>query len=177
MGDETQEKFRSLAARYEVSIKAVEVLAQALKTSGGRQAQFNHPELGGMGQWQPGMTMIGDMFNAALKARVDGLATELSTLTISLPKIEFEPMSGFTADWWDSSLGTPNATGGQNETAYAYFANHHRLLIKDRGHITTYDTTGHEVNGVSQQQTNAGRIIVFRSAKGIVEVSTLPIVR
>jgi hypothetical protein len=30
-------------------------------------AQFDHPDLGGMGQWTAGgMTMIGDMFNAGL---------------------------------------------------------------------------------------------------------------
>jgi hypothetical protein len=37
--------------------------------------------LGGMGQWsRGGMTMVGDMFNDALKARVDALCTELSAL-------------------------------------------------------------------------------------------------
>jgi hypothetical protein len=45
----------------------------ALQRSGGGQAQFGHPDLGGMGQWMPGMLMIGDMFNSGLKARVDSL--------------------------------------------------------------------------------------------------------
>src|SRR4051812_960725 len=100
-----------LAARYGVSMGAVEVLANALRISGGKQAQFNHPELGGMGQWQPGMIMIGDMFNSALKARVDGLATELSQLILTTaPKVGFEAMSGFSGGWWPSSLGTPDSS-------------------------------------------------------------------
>jgi hypothetical protein len=37
-------------------------------------AQFNHPEFAGSGQWmQGGMLMLGDMFNHALKGRVDAL--------------------------------------------------------------------------------------------------------
>ena len=44
-------------------------------------AQFNHPELGGMGQWlRTGMVMIGDMFDTSLKRCVSDLSTELATL-------------------------------------------------------------------------------------------------
>jgi hypothetical protein len=68
-----------LARRHGVSPDAVLTLLLALMEGRGTQAQFNHPELGGMGQWsQGGMLMIGDMFNNALKARVDALATELA---------------------------------------------------------------------------------------------------
>ena len=58
-----------------------EALLTALVAGGGSQAQFNIPELGGMGQWsRGGMVMVGDMFNNALKARVDALCTELAGL-------------------------------------------------------------------------------------------------
>lgn len=44
-------------------------------------AQFDHPELGGKGQWmQGGMVMVGDMFNHALKAKVTELCTALALL-------------------------------------------------------------------------------------------------
>src|ERR1700728_704821 len=44
-------------------------------------AQFSHPEFGGSGQWMAGgAIMISDMFNNALKARVDALCNELSAL-------------------------------------------------------------------------------------------------
>ena len=57
-----------LAQAHSVSTDAVMVLLHALAAGGGAQAQFNHPDLGGMGQWsQGGMIMIGDMFNQGLK--------------------------------------------------------------------------------------------------------------
>ena len=40
-----------LASRYWMSPDAVLTLLQALQEGGGWQAQFSHPELGGMGQW------------------------------------------------------------------------------------------------------------------------------
>mgnify|MGYP002653990854 CR=1 FL=1 len=70
---------QAIADRYRVSLDAVRHLVQALEAGHGRMAQFNHPELGGFGQWSgAGMTMIGDMFNAELKARVDALCTALA---------------------------------------------------------------------------------------------------
>jgi hypothetical protein len=180
MSDELQDKFRMLATRYGVSIGAVEALAHALRASHGRQAQFNHPELGGMGQWQSGMVMVGDMFNTALKARVDGLATELSTLLTALtaasPTTDFKPLSGFATAWWPSDLGTPDSAGGQNDLAYAYFASINRLLIRQHGRTTVYDTTGHRVSGVAQQQANGTQIVVFSTANGVTEITKLPII-
>ena len=70
-----------IAVRYGVSQNAVEHLLLAVISGGGTQAQFNHQDLGGMGQWsQGGMTMVGDMFNNGLKAMVDNLCTELANL-------------------------------------------------------------------------------------------------
>jgi hypothetical protein len=73
-----QQTIGRLSERYGVSAEAVETLAQALERSGGRTVQFNHPDLGGYGQWMPGMIQIGDMFNHRLKARVEGLCNDLS---------------------------------------------------------------------------------------------------
>jgi hypothetical protein len=76
-----QEAVESLAQRHGVSTEAVMTLLQALVNGNGASAQFNHPELGGTGQWmRGGMTMVGDMFNDALKAKVNSLCSELSTL-------------------------------------------------------------------------------------------------
>jgi hypothetical protein len=70
-----------LARKYGVSINAVTTLLQAVISGRGTMAQFNHPELGGPGQWsRGGMTMVGDMFNNALKAKVDGICSDLATL-------------------------------------------------------------------------------------------------
>ena len=61
--------------------------AQLARAKHGSQAQFNHPDLGGMGQWSGGgMIMIGDMFNQGLKHRVDALCNELAGLVRSNPR-------------------------------------------------------------------------------------------
>ena len=74
-----QQTIGRLSERYQVSADAVETLALALQRSGGRLAQFNHAELGGYGQWMPGMTQIGDMFNRPLLDRVENLCHDLSS--------------------------------------------------------------------------------------------------
>src|SRR5450759_4529912 len=75
-----------LAQRHAVSRDAVRTLLHALVLGNGTQAQFTHPDLGGMGQWsQGGMIMVGDMFNQGLKYRVDTLCRELATLLRSQP--------------------------------------------------------------------------------------------
>ena len=84
--EQGRQRINDLAQRYGVSTDAVMALLQALVNGNGTMAQFNHPELGGSGQWlQGGMTMVGDMFNHGLKAKVDGLCTELSQLLAQQP--------------------------------------------------------------------------------------------
>ena len=41
-------------------------------------AQFSHPDFGGMSQWSPGMSMVGEMFNTSLKSKLDAVCTELT---------------------------------------------------------------------------------------------------
>ncbi|MGF1560657.1 MAG: SHOCT domain-containing protein [Geminicoccaceae bacterium] len=76
---EGQRIVEDVANKHGVSTDAVSHLLMALAAGGGSQAQFNHPDLGGMGQWsQGGMIMVGDMFNQGLKFRIDSLCTELA---------------------------------------------------------------------------------------------------
>ena len=89
---EGQQKVTELAQRYGVSTEAVLTLLQALVHGYGTMAQFDHPELGGRGQWmRGGMVMVGDMFNQALKATVDGLCVELAALLAASPFVQPEP--------------------------------------------------------------------------------------
>jgi hypothetical protein len=190
-----------LAQRHGVSSDAVTTLLHALKSGNGTMAQFSHPELGGMGQWsQGGMIMIGDMFNNALKAKVDALCTELSNLLrrdSSLMPQEgrsssqyqrqgpesgpddvslFIPARGATSgNWWGSDLGAPSATGSQNEIRYAYFPGGRRLAIRIGDHVTIYDTGDHRIGGVSQQQSGDASL-TFVSQHGLVRVADLPVV-
>jgi len=88
--DQGLQKINDLAQRYGVSADAVMTLLQALLNSKGTMAQFDHRELGGAGQWMPGgMTMVGDMFNHGLKAKVDGLCSELSQILALQPFVPF----------------------------------------------------------------------------------------
>jgi hypothetical protein len=89
---EGQQHVTALAQRYGVSTEAVVTLLQALVHGHGTMAQFDHPDFGGRGQCMPGgMVMVGDMFNHALKATVNGLCTELAALLATAPLVLAAP--------------------------------------------------------------------------------------
>jgi hypothetical protein len=67
-----------MAKKHAVSPAAVEIVLAALRSGGGRMAQFSHADFGGMSQWSPGMSMVGDMFNAQMKAKLDALCSDVS---------------------------------------------------------------------------------------------------
>ena len=75
-----------IAHRTGFSQDAVTSMLFSIVSGRGGMAQFSHPEFGGSGQWMAGgAIMISDMFNNALKARVDALCNELSALIRSEP--------------------------------------------------------------------------------------------
>jgi hypothetical protein len=67
-----------MAKKHSVSPTAVEVVLTALRSGGGWIAQFRHADFGGMSQWSPGMSMVGDMFNTQLKAKLDALCSDIA---------------------------------------------------------------------------------------------------
>ncbi|WP_370040211.1 SHOCT domain-containing protein [Sinorhizobium fredii] len=159
------------------------------------QAQFNHPDLGGMGQWsQGGMIMVGDMFNNALKANVAGICSELAALVrdMDLPGPQtsrqsqhqgqgggvslFVPGALSAGNWWPEELGHPASTGAQNDLRYAFFPTTRRLAIDIGGRVTVYDTKDHRIGGFSQQQSG-DQSLNFTSQYGLVKISELDVVR
>jgi hypothetical protein len=107
--DQGLQKINDLAQRYGVSTDAVMMLLQALLNSNGAMAQFDHRELGGAGQWMAGgMTMVGDMFNHGLKAKVDGLCSDLSQI------LAMQPFVPFAADLQSQSQGGGQQEGGRD---------------------------------------------------------------
>jgi hypothetical protein len=110
---EGQQMVEAVAQRHGFSVDAATTMLHAVAAGGGGMAQFDHPEFGGMGQWsQGGMTMIGDMFNNALKARVDGLCAELSGLLSRQPMTSY-PTGGQSQSQGGFGGGFSNAfTGG-----------------------------------------------------------------
>jgi len=163
----------------------------------GSMAQFSHPEFGGSGQMAGGATMISDMFNNALKARVDALCNELSALIRSEPGFAADSFQSQSqgangtlqrrssnplvtegpdqSNWWPADLGVPSSLGAQNEVRYAYFPATRCLAIDINGKVTVYDTQDHQISGFSQQQPGSGSLS-FSSQLGGVDVSRLPAV-
>ena len=104
-----------------------------MRRGGGRQAQFSHPELGGMGQWSSGgMTQVGDMFNTALKDKVNRLCSALAQEAADHPAPPPREPAG-SGDWWPAGLGRPSATGAQNGMRYACFPETHRVAVEQAG--------------------------------------------
>jgi hypothetical protein len=181
-----------VATRHRVSLDAARALLGALVRGSGRQAQFNHPDLGGMGQWsQGGMIMVGDMFNQGLKYRVDALCNELAGLLRSQPFADAEPErsqsqsqsgdkrvslfvagAGSADQWWPAELGSPASTGAQNDMRYACFPGQRRLAIQQGEQVRVYDTGEHRISGFSQQQ-GRDRSLTFTSQLGLVRVADL----
>ncbi|WP_353722021.1 SHOCT domain-containing protein [Dyadobacter sp. 676] len=197
-----RQKVTDIAARYNLQPETVERLLAAVIRGNGTMAQFNLSELGGQGQWmRGGMTMVGDMFNSALRGMVDKLCNELADLVTTALLFEdrgeavdapeqarevanagADKSAGTGNDFfsqasgsWPTIFGNPTASGSQNNFRYAYFAPVHRLVVEDAGKRTIYDTKHHHITGVSQQQgvTSSYR---FTSQDGQVDLSTLEVV-
>ena len=173
------------ANRHGFSADAVHTLLLALAAGGGRQAQFSHWELGGMGQWsQGGMMMIGDMFNNGLKYRVDALCNDLSAALQNGSPFAPPPMAprgaqstsfftpGSFGNRWPAELGTPSSSGSQNDLHYAVFPETRRLALDQGGHISVYDTADHAITGFAQAQGD-GQSITLTSQYGLVRLSDL----
>ncbi len=121
LSSQGQERINQIANQYGVSSDAVLTLLQALVNGNGTMAQFNHWELGGGGQWmQGGMTMVGDMFNNSLKAKVDGLCFELSNLLAQQP---FKPMPASFQSQHQGG-GQQQGQGGQQQSQGGGFGNY-----------------------------------------------------
>jgi hypothetical protein len=192
-----------LAQRHGFSQDAVTHMMFSVLNGNGGMAQFSHSEFGGSGQWmRGGMTMIGDMFNGYLKGRVNSLCAEISNILANQPGLlqtgSFQSQSQggsgnqqqsnggmmgssslFVPDpeenWWPQDLGSPSATGSQNNVRYAYFSHMRRLAVKTGGEVWVYDTQNHNIGGFSQQQGFGGSI-TFSSQFGTVNLSGLPII-
>lgn len=170
---EAEKAVADIAARQGLSRNAVLAMLSALQAGGGTMAQFDIPELGGSGQWmRGGMTMVSNMFDNALKARVDALCAELAQLlatTALFPARSAGPSGG----WWPADLGMPSATGGQNGARYAVFPATRRLAILLDGVTRVFDTADHRIAGVQQQQGGRRGGVTFTSQLGTFEVASL----
>jgi hypothetical protein len=153
-----------------------------------------------------GMTMVGDMFNHGLKAKVDGLCSELSQLLATQPFVPSpagfqsqrqggrEPEGGFDfSDAGSVSLFVPEAPGrasGQWWPAElgspngAGAQNQVRYAYFNQNHRLAVELHGHVTvydtldHRISgvSQQQGRGGSLILTSQHGTVSVSTLPVV-
>jgi hypothetical protein len=164
----------SIAQRYHVSLDAAREVERALRATGGRQAQFSHPELGGSGQWMPGMLMIHAGADRQLRARVEGLLDEVAAVVrgsetaspAALARDPNAPAASSRVDlpagesWWPASYGHPTAHGCQSGIRYALFPGRRCVLVQVGSRIDCFDTADHQVRGVGQQQGHASRLVL-----------------
>jgi hypothetical protein len=180
MTDETL--ITRLAIRHSVSADAVRTVLRALRSGGGRMAQFSHADFGGMSQWSPGMTMVGDMFNNELKAKLDAICMELASHVANAGSrpdnddgrdgdVSYRS-AGRSDQWWPAGLGTPSSVGAQNALRYAVFPETRRLAIQDGRQVAVYDTGDHRIFGVAQAQSH-DQTLTFTSQTGLVRVNEL----
>jgi hypothetical protein len=174
---EAENAIADIAQRYGLARESVLAMLVAVNAGGGTMAQFSIPELGS-GQWmRGGMTMVGDMFDNALRARVDALCSELAQLLATstvFPASTTDYHGGFTsAGWWPAELGVPSASGGQNDARYAIFPSTRRLAIQINGVTKVFDTGEHQIGGVQQQQGGRFGSVSFSSQFGTFDVSSL----
>ena len=175
---EAEHAISDIAARHGLSRESVLAMLYALNAGGGTMAQFDIPELGGSGQWmRGGMTMVGNMFDNSLKARVDALCAELSQLLVTtwvFPAGTTGSQSGLASTkWWPGELGVPSSSGGQNDARYAVFPGTRRLVIEMNGVARVFDTGDHRIGGVQQQQGGRHGTVFFTSQLGTFDVSSL----
>ena len=178
---EARARLDAIAARHGVSSDAALALLRAIELGQGVMAQFNHPELGGMGQWlRTGMVMVGDMFDTGLKRRVGALSSELAALLGERVATFTEATSGQAPPlsktvWWPAELGAAASSGAQDGMRYAYFPSSSRLAVLQGDQLSLYDTDTYRIFGVSQQQ-GSGTSLVFSSDRGGVRLADLPLV-
>jgi len=200
LSPEGEKAVADMAQRTGFGPDAVMAMLLAVLAGRGQMAQFSHREFGGSGQWMAGgAIMLSDMFNNALKARVDALCSELSALVLrdsdvlaggsfqsqsqgdagrpvyGVASSLLTPEASGPARWWPADLGAPASVGAQNAARYAYFPQARRLVIDLNGKVTVYDTQDHRIGGFSQQQSGTGSL-TFTSQFGTVEVARLPVV-
>jgi hypothetical protein len=102
-----------MAKKHSVSPAAVQIVLAALRSGGGRMAQFSPADFGGMSQWSPGMSMVGDMFNTQLEAKLDALCSDIAAHLDTLETaggaragvdVSYRSQTR-TENWWPAGLG------------------------------------------------------------------------
>ncbi|WP_216904440.1 SHOCT domain-containing protein [Synechococcus sp. CCY 9618] len=119
-------------------------LSSLSSVGGGSQQQMSH---GGSQQQTSGM--------AAMSMQPMGMA----------------PMAGFES-WWPAELGSPSATGAQNNLRYAWFADSGCLAVEQDGSLRLLDARNQPIQGIAS--AGGSSEVCFTTPGGMVSLSNLP---
>lgn len=149
-----------LAQKYQISLQALAVLEDALRRGGGKVAQFSHPELGGMGQWMPGMTIVSDF---SKQATVAGLCQELALHVGSAPSAASD----------STHLGLSGSCG---DLHYSYSRAKNILEVTVAGRVQRYRTDGHEITSASASSFGSQFKLHLSGPQGEIDWNSLPLI-
>lgn len=150
----------ALVATHGFPREAVTCAIDAARQGNFSQAQFNHPALGGMGQWMPGMVMIGDIFNGLLQSRVSSLFADIARRRDSLAAAQQSSLP--------LAYGSPSQTSRQNNFVVAYFPNVQRLVAGYEPTLRAYALGGRIVTGIQVQNDH----VVVNTSQGSFDLSS-----
>jgi hypothetical protein len=133
---------------------------------------FQMQNQSGGGQQQHVGTAVGQQMQFTGGGQQQGVAPAGSASgtggTASSPLFVADPRD----TWWPAELGTPNATGAQNNVRYAFFGNSGRLAVEVNGKVKVYEKGGEQSGGVAQQQSGSGAVL-FTTPTGMVSLASL----
>lgn len=84
----------------------------------------------------------------------------------------FTPMAQIEA-WWPLELGSPSATGAQNDLRYAVFPAARRLAVEINGRLSVHDIGDLQISGCSQASGEEGGAR-FTTNLGPITLASLP---
>lgn len=187
---------KELSSKYEIDQDAVECLYNSIQAGNGTMAQYNHPGLGGMGQWMAGGSVMS--FNWVLAGKITQMANAISQKILERPSQQssqpakvvpvspvqqkpvvnnsnpsftpFAPMKPMAPMTFSFPQGngekSPDMSGAQNGTSYKYFKNDDVLEITKNG-STKKIILSAKLVGVSQEQDQQGhQKFVFKDVNG-----------
>ncbi|MDM7952809.1 MAG: SHOCT domain-containing protein [Cyanobium sp. CZS 25K] len=82
-----------------------------------------------------------------------------------------QPMAGFEP-WWPAELGSPSASGAQNNLRYAWFADSGCLAVEQGGNLSLLDARHQPISGIAQA-SGSGEVL-FSTPQGTVSLASLP---
>jgi len=139
--------------------------SQQQSSGGGSQQQSSHGGSQQQSSWGGGQQQ------SAGAAAMAPMGMQPMQPMAMQPMRPMQPMAGFES-WWPAELGSPSATGAQNNLRYAWFADSGCLAVEHDGTLSLLDARHHPITGIAQASGSAE--VVFSTPDGTVSLSSLP---